>query len=141
MPTAVTRTTFNARGFAAALDAERETRGLRWNEVAQQAGVSGSTLTRLGQGKRPDVDGLAKLLDWSGLDAAAFIRSGRPGSTASTLTRIVGELHGDPHLSEDSATALEQIVRAAYLQLAARDASEARRTDETTAIKEPLPAV
>jgi transcriptional regulator with XRE-family HTH domain len=134
MATAAVRATFDTRAFAAALDAERETRGLRWNQVAQEVGVSGSTLTRLGQGKRPDVDGLARLLDWSGLDAADFIRSSRRASTASTLTRIVGELHGDPHLSEDSATALEQIVRAAYLQLAARDASEARVTDESSAV-------
>ena len=132
MATEAARTGFDARAFAAALDAERDTRRLHWNQVAEQAGVSPSTLTRLGQGKRPDVDGLARLLDWSGLDVAAFIRSPRPATQAATLARIVGELHGDPLLSEDSATALEQIVRTAYQQLAARDAMEARtaRADE-----------
>jgi transcriptional regulator with XRE-family HTH domain len=129
MPVAGPRV-FDARAFAAALDAERDTRGLHWNEVAQQAGVSASTLTRLGQGKRPDVDGLAKLLDWSGLDVGAFIRSERAAAEPSRLSRIVGELHADRHLSEDSATALEQIVRTAYKQLAARDASEARAASE-----------
>lgn len=129
MPAVPARTGFDALAFAAALDTERETRRLHWNQVAEQAGVSASTLTRLGQGKRPDVDGLARLLDWSGLNAATFIRSERPLARAATLTRIVGELRGDPLLSEDSATALEQIVRTAYQQLAARDAMEARSTN------------
>ncbi len=37
--------------------------------------MSASTLTRMAQGKRPDVDGLAALVAWSGLDADDYVRS------------------------------------------------------------------
>lgn len=117
------RAFFDSPAFYAALDAERTARKLTWKDVAAQAGISASTLTRMSQGRRPDVDGLAALLGWSGLDAAAFIRS-RGDATPSTLTRISSELRGDPRLSSESAAALEDIVRAAYGQFAARDERE-----------------
>jgi len=118
---------FDLRGFAAALNAERSARHLTWKEVARQAGVSASTLTRMSQGRRPDVEGLARLVAWSGLDAGAFIRGARPAEGPATLANIAGQLHGDPLLSDESAAALEQIVRTAYQQLAARDEAELRR--------------
>jgi hypothetical protein len=67
---------------------------------------------------------------WRGRSNRPFIRSERVAVEPSRLSRIVGELHADRHLSEDSATALEQIVRTAYQQLAARDASDARAASE-----------
>jgi transcriptional regulator with XRE-family HTH domain len=118
------RASFDSRAFFAALDAERSSRHLTWKDVAQQAGISASTLSRMSQGRRPDVDGLATLLAWSGLDVAAFIRSSQPAPSPATLTRITTELRADPLLSDDSASALEDIVRTAYGQLAARDARE-----------------
>ena len=66
--------TFDTAGFFAALDAQRRTKSMTWRDVAAKAGVSASTLTRISQGKRPDVDGLASLLAWSGLTAEDFIR-------------------------------------------------------------------
>src|SRR5215470_2721031 len=73
---------FDAAAFSAALDGVRETRKLNWKQVAAQSKVSASTLTRMAQGRRPDVDSLAKLLAWSGLKAESFIR----GGTVSTKT-------------------------------------------------------
>lgn len=55
------------------LDAAREARGLLWADVAHQAGVSASTLSRLGRGKRLDVDGFADLVRWLGISADEFI--------------------------------------------------------------------
>ncbi len=52
---------FDSDAFYAALDGVRRARDLNWKEVAAQSGVSASTLTRMAQGKRPDVDGLAAL--------------------------------------------------------------------------------
>ena len=54
-----------------------------------------------------------------------FIRSGLTPASSSTIARISSELRSDPLLSEETATALEDIVRAAYERLAARDALEA----------------
>ena len=64
---------FDIAGFHAALDAQRSSKGLNWKEVSAQSGVSASTLTRMSQGRRPDIDGLALLLAWSGLDASNFL--------------------------------------------------------------------
>jgi transcriptional regulator with XRE-family HTH domain len=55
---------FDNEGFFAALDAHRLAKRLTWKQVAEQSEVSASTLTRMAQGKRPDVDGLAALLKW-----------------------------------------------------------------------------
>jgi transcriptional regulator with XRE-family HTH domain len=119
------RASFDSRAFFAALDAERASRHLTWKGVAHQAGISASTLTRMSKGRRPDVDGLASLVAWSGLDVAAFIRSSQPVTAPATLTRMTTELRSDPILSEESQSALEEILRTTYRQLAARDAREA----------------
>lgn len=128
MSDAERRVSFDGSAFHAALDSERAARRLTWKDVAKEAGVSASTLTRMSQGRRPDVDGLAALLAWSGLNAAAFIRSSRSVQTPATLTRITTELRSDPQLSDESSAALEDIVRTAYGQLAARDARETSRS-------------
>ena len=59
---------FDATGFYGAIDSVRQGRELNWKQVAAQSGVSASTLTRMAQGKRPDVDGLAALAAWYGHD-------------------------------------------------------------------------
>jgi transcriptional regulator with XRE-family HTH domain len=57
-----------------ALDRQRRQRRIQWRQIAREAGVSPSTLTRVGQGRRPDADGLARLLVWLGsTDLAPFI--------------------------------------------------------------------
>ena len=54
-------TQFDVSALQAALDGERIARGLTWKDVAIESGVSASTLSRLSQGKRPDVDSLTAL--------------------------------------------------------------------------------
>jgi predicted transcriptional regulator len=68
---------FDRRRFADTLDAIRASRGLTWRQVADQSGVAASTLTRIQQGKRPDVDGLVRLCHWAGLtDMARWTTGG-----------------------------------------------------------------
>ena len=102
---------FNLDKFHAALNAQRVAKGLTWKEVAQQSGVSASTLTRMAQGKRPDVDGLALLLAWSGLDALLFVPT---ANEAEPIAKIAANLRADRHLSEENAKALEDIIQVAY---------------------------
>ena len=64
----------DVRALYAALDQARRSRDLSWRGVAREAGVSPSTLTRLGQLKRPDVDSFAALVQWLGIDAERFLR-------------------------------------------------------------------
>jgi transcriptional regulator with XRE-family HTH domain len=103
---------FDTPAFVAALDAQRRSRSMTWRQVADEAGISASTLTRMVQGRRPDVDGLAALLSWSGLSGNDYVR-GQQGQ-ADTLAKISTFLRSDPKLSTQAAAALERIIAAAY---------------------------
>ena len=75
---------FDGDALYGALDAVRQARTLTWKQVAVESGVSASTLTRMAQGRRPDLDSLAALSAWSGLQADDFVRfeGERPESRA-----------------------------------------------------------
>lgn len=112
---------FDADGFYAALDAVRAARSLAWRQVASESGVSASTLTRMGQGRRPDVDSLAALAAWANLDADRFVRRRRGQEPEqNTLDAISTYLRCDKHLTPEGAEALEEIIRAAYQGLPKR---------------------
>ncbi|GLY99657.1 transcriptional regulator [Actinoplanes sp. NBRC 103695] len=108
---------FDAEGFYAALDAQRQARKLTWKHVAGESGVSASTLTRMAQGKRPDVDGLAALAAWSGLDTNDFVRSELRPERPEPLAMISTYLRSDPHLTDEAATALDELIKATYERL------------------------
>jgi transcriptional regulator with XRE-family HTH domain len=112
-----TRGSFAAGAFIAALDSERSARGLAWKQVAEQAKVSQSTLTRLTQGKRPDVDSLAALVDWAGLSADDFMVRVLNKREAEPIAMISTRLRADPHLSPVAAEAVEKIIRVVYQAL------------------------
>lgn len=107
---------FDVDAFYAALDAQRRGQRITWKAVAAQAGVSASTLTRMAQGRRPDVDGLAALASWAGLEPGDFIRdsdrlaSGRP----EPLAAISSYLRNDPNLTPEGARAIDELVKATY---------------------------
>lgn len=104
---------FDSEAFYATLDAHRLAKQLTWKQVAEESGIAASTLTRMAQGKRPDVDGLAALLRWSGLKAESFI----PGSSDAepeTLAQMTALLRADPTLSAGAKRTLENILHATY---------------------------
>ncbi len=109
---------FDSEAFFGALDAVRVSRQLNWKEVAKGTGVSASTLTRMAQGRRPDVDGLAALCLWSGLKADDFIleEEGQRGE-ATPLAMISTYLRADPNLTKQGAIALEHVIKATYEQM------------------------
>ena len=111
---------FDAMGFYQALDATRRSRGGTWREVATQSGVAASTLTRMAQGKRPDVDSLAALAAWSGLRVDDFVRSEAPSRKAEPLAMISTYLRSDPHLNKEAAAALDEVIKATYARLRKR---------------------
>ena len=108
------RARFDGDAFYAALDGERQARQYTWKRVAEESGVSASTLTRFSQGRRPDVDGLASLSAWSGLDVHKFFRGGGAKKEPEPLALISSYLRSDPRLNEDTAIAIDQMVKAAY---------------------------
>ncbi|MGF6313155.1 transcriptional regulator with XRE-family HTH domain [Bradyrhizobium sp. i1.8.4] len=111
-------TQFDVEALQAALDSERIARDLNWKDVSAQSGVSASTLTRLTQGKRPDVDSLTALTHWLGLSADRFMRLPQRGfGSASPLARISSILRDDPNLNKDAATALDEMIKSTYARL------------------------
>ncbi len=121
------REAFDGVGFFAALDAERQARSINWKTLAKDAGVSPSTLTRMAQGKRPDVDTFSALCRWAGLDADSFMRA-RDGMPAKAgpepLAAISTYLRSDPNLTPEAATALDELVKATYARLRTTDTRE-----------------
>jgi transcriptional regulator with XRE-family HTH domain len=109
---------FDVSGLVAALDAERLARRLTWKDVSVASGVSASTLTRLSQGKRPDVDSLAALTAWLRISADRFMgqRANVFGS-GSPLTQISSILRDDPDLNAEAAAALDEMIKATYARL------------------------
>jgi len=109
---------FDTGAFYKALDAQRLAKKMTWKQVAAQSEVAASTLTRIAQGRRPDVDGLAALCAWSGLKADDFVRA-REGSrgTPETLAMISSLLRADPHLTDEGASFLEDVLQAGYKQM------------------------
>ena len=110
---------FDVAALHAAMDSERRSRRLTWKDVAAESGISASTLTRLSQGRQPDVNSLAALTAWLGMSADHFMRTERVNQfgTASPLAQISTIIHCDPHLNSESATALEEMIKATYARL------------------------
>lgn len=108
---------FDGGAFYEALDAVRRSRQINWKQVAEESGVSASTLTRMAQGRRPDVDGLAALAAWSGLVADDYIRSDTDRPNAEPLALITTHLRSDKNLTTESAIALDQLIKATYERL------------------------
>jgi transcriptional regulator with XRE-family HTH domain len=109
---------FDGEAFYAALDSERQARRITWKQVAKESGVSASTLTRISQGRRPDVGSMAALLAWSGLNADTFIRRHKKAPReAESLAKITVLLRADRHLSPEGIVAIEALIKSAYEKL------------------------
>ncbi len=114
-------TTIDVAAFYAALDAKRQAEGLSWRELARHLGISPSTLTRMAQGKRPDVDTFATLLRWLGMLADAFMRPvTKEKEEPNAVAMISSYLRADRNIAPKDAEALEDIVKAAYRRLTER---------------------
>jgi transcriptional regulator with XRE-family HTH domain len=107
---------FDAEAFYAAVNAARLSRQMTWKDVAQETGVAASTLSRMGQGAKPDVNGLAALLKWSNLKAEMFIR-GADDVGAPAIAKITALLRADPSLTLENARIMEGIILSTYEKL------------------------
>ena len=110
---------FDVAALHAAMDGQRRSRRLTWKDVAAESGVSASTLTRLSQGRQPDVNSLAALTAWLGMSADHFMRSERVAKfgAPSPLAQISSIIHRDPHLNPEGVAALEEMIKATYARL------------------------
>jgi transcriptional regulator with XRE-family HTH domain len=107
---------FLNEAFYHSLEGQRQAKSLTWKAVAEQANVSASTLTRIAQGKRPDVDTLAALCRWSGLSADDFIDHQGTAVTPEPLAQIMTLLRADKNIVPEGAAAIEVMIKSAYEQ-------------------------
>ena len=112
---------FDNGAFYEALDATRQARRVTWKQVAAESGVSASTLTRMAQGRRPDVDGLAALASWAALSMDDFVRSESKPEAPEPLAMISTFLRADRNLTPEAAEALDQVVKVTYERLRSVD--------------------
>ncbi|GAA3811160.1 helix-turn-helix domain-containing protein [Amycolatopsis tucumanensis] len=98
----------------AALDAERESRGLSWRQLAAEAGVSASLVSRMGNGHRPDLDGFIALVQWLGMPAETFMvwPEGQPDGRRrpSLEAQLAPLLRAEEELSESDQQHLLDVV-------------------------------
>jgi transcriptional regulator with XRE-family HTH domain len=113
----MSRAQFDGEAFYAALDSQRQARRITWKKVAEESGISASTLTRIAQGRRPDVDSMAALLNWAGLSADTFVQSSEPTHAPEPLTQITTYLRADKNLSPEGVEAMEALIKSAYERL------------------------
>jgi transcriptional regulator with XRE-family HTH domain len=65
---------FNSKALYEALNKQRIARDLTWREVADQIGVSVTTITRLKNGGRMEVDGMLTMVGWLRVPVETFVR-------------------------------------------------------------------
>ena len=114
----MSKSLFDVEAFYEAIDNVRKSSKFTWKKVADNAGISASTLTRMAQGKRPDVDSMAALASWSNLNIDNYIIGHDQGKVAQNSIEEVSALfRADPTLDPAAAAAIEAIVRAAHEKL------------------------
>ena len=79
----------------AALDAERERRGLSWRAVAREIeGIDSSIFSRLARGRSPSLDNFAAIAAWTGAPVETFFvglekKPGDVGEARAVLRRAI----------------------------------------------------
>ena len=65
---------FNAKALFDAMDQQRRERGITWQQVARETGVSAGTLTRTKLGGRMEVDGMLSMVRWLNRTVEIFVQ-------------------------------------------------------------------
>src|SRR5258706_6412809 len=100
--------------FTAYVKARRGEMGLR--EAVQQIGdISPATLSRIENGRVPDMDVFLRLCDWIGVPAETFLKREMDSRTLPKTTEVTeAHLRADRNLDGATAEAIAKMVKAAY---------------------------
>lgn len=107
-------TLLNTEKLSTMLKSKRGEKGLR--AVAQEiGGVSASTLSRIEQGKVPDVDTFIKICSWLGVSTEEFSsEESNISNNISSKDLILSQLRADRTLSQKTIEALAEMINLAY---------------------------
>lgn len=70
---------FDARFFGVAVNLKREMETLSLRDLAEKTGISASTLSRIENGEKPDIDTAITLIEWLNLSMDRFITEANDG--------------------------------------------------------------
>jgi transcriptional regulator with XRE-family HTH domain len=107
------QSTLNTELLAGMLKNKRADKGLR--AVADEiGGVSAATLSRIEQGKIPDVDTFIRICKWLNVPTDTFIISDSKKKPVSTKEQVVAHLRAERELSKDTVNMLIKMIDWAY---------------------------
>ena len=105
---------------------KREEMGLSLRDVADETGVSASTLSRIENGTgKPDADNIARLTDWLNVPMERIMGGREMGDEGkpvvyfpqeATPEIVEAHLRADKNLTPETAKALSELFRVAYAQ-------------------------
>lgn len=107
-----------------ALDAARQAKGLSWRQLAKLLDVSPSTLSRLANGKNPDVEAFATVVRWLDLPAEKFMIDDeelqrREADLPDLVAELAPLLRARPDLEKEDVEHLEQLIGSAVRRFSA----------------------
>lgn len=107
------QSTLNTELLAGMLKNKRADKGLR--AIAQEIGnVSAATLSRIEQGKIPDVDTFIRICKWLNVSTDTFIEGDKKKKVVSTKEQVVAHLRAERELSKDTVNMLIKMIDMAY---------------------------
>src|SRR5205809_2824748 len=117
----------NTSELGDAMRRRREQQGMSLRDVANETGVSASTLSRIENGTgKPDADNIARLAAWLDMPIERVMHAGHRAASdpkpvvyyphESTPEIVEAHLRADRHLSKETAKALSELFRVAYTQ-------------------------
>ena len=125
--TMVKKTGVNTEELGSAVRRRREQQNLSLRDVADQTGVSASTLSRIENGTgKPDADNIARLASWLDMPIERVMHHGHRNASdpkpvvyyphESTPEIVEAHLRADRQLTPETAKALSELFRVAYKQ-------------------------
>jgi len=120
----------NTEELGNAVRRRREQQNLSLRDVADQTGVSASTLSRIENGTgKPDADNIARLASWLDMPIERVMHHGQRSASdpkpvvyyphESTPEIVEAHLRADRQLTPETARALSELFRVAYKQFSA----------------------
>ena len=65
---------FDSKALFTALDKKRTQQDMTWKQVAEEIGISQSTIQKTKSGGRMEVDGMLQMVDWLSVPVETFVK-------------------------------------------------------------------
>ena len=128
----------NTAELGNAIRRRREQQRMSLRDLADETGVSASTLSRIENGTgKPDADNIARLAAWLDMPIERVMHHGNRAANdpnpvvyyphESTPEIVEAHLRADKHLPPQTAKALSELFRVAYAQFSQPDGKPIRK--------------